>query len=134
MDRAGTTHAEVMKRAIEWERSLLTNPIGTIRHVAALTRLDPRLIAQALLNPQQQFAPRQPAPAPQPQLSIADVENRIRQEFTQRAINDEVGRFIADPKFPPVEALADDMTMLIQSGRAGDLSDAYQVATPPSNS
>ena len=132
---ANTTHAQVMERAIGWERALIADPVGTALHAAAQRGVTPQMLVQAITNPayaQQLRAhmARQGAPQPQPQqqrpaLSIEEVRRAAREEaeraHTERQINSDISAFFADPKYPHAAGLEEDMAFFIEHGRAADL-------------
>ena len=140
IEASGISHAEFTKRAVEWEQSLRTNPIGTLLHVARLGNVDIVRLAQQIQQqsgqqPQQQRSPVQQAvtqafqqanqQAPQPQQDFRAI---IRQEFAEREAHGAVDDFLSDPKNIHAEAVADDMALLITNGRAEDLQQAYDMA------
>jgi hypothetical protein len=135
IEGSGINHAEFTKRAVEWEQSLRTNPIGTLLHVAKLGNVDIVRLAQQIMQqggqsqpqmqpqylPQQQIAGQQ---APQPQ----DFRALIHQELAERDAHSYVDDFLSDPKNIHAEAVADDMALLITNGRADNLEQAYEMA------
>ena len=128
---SGITHAELTKRAVEWERSLKTNPVGTVLHVAKLCNVDlARLVGmqqgqQFGNQTPQQFAPQQQQ---QPAFDQRQVEHIVQRTVAERDANSLVERFLSDPAHVHAEAVADHMAALINSGQAKDLSDAYEKA------
>lgn len=131
IDRANTTHADVMKRALDWEKGLYSDPIATVKHAIGLAaqarNLDPRAIMQALVNPNFRLPQPQAQPQQRQQPKI-DVRAEVAQEFHRREINSTVEKFLADPENKYAETVADHMSALIQSGQASDLPTAYQMA------
>ena len=131
IEASGISHAEFTKRAVEWEQSLRTNPIGTLLHVARLGNVDIVRLAQQIQQqggqqPQQRSPVQQIQPqAPQPQQDFRAI---IRQEFAEREAHGAVDDFLSDPKNIHAEAVADDMALLITNGRADTLEDAYDKA------
>ena len=139
IEASGISHAEFTKRAVEWEQSLRTNPIGTLLHVARLGNVDIVRLAQQIQQQggqqPQQRSPAQQAvaqtyqqvrqQAPQPQQDFRAI---IRQEFAEREAHGAVDEFLSDPKNIHAEAVADDMALLITNGRADDLEQAYEMA------
>ncbi|MGO7979567.1 hypothetical protein ACC691_16825 [Rhizobium johnstonii] len=124
--QAGTTHADVMRKAIDWEQSLIRDPINTVIHVARMAGVN----LQALVAGQQdQILQRRPQqaqqqPAPQPVNVEATVEQVLRKRDTETQVN----AFISDPANVHAEAVLDDMVALISAGRASSLKDAYDAA------
>ena len=134
---AGTTHADVMKRAIGWERALIADPVGTALHAAQQRGITPQMLARAITDPafaeqiRQATVQQQPA-RQQPQVSLDDYRRMAREEaersFAERQINSEISSFFADPKYPHAANLEQDMAFLIEGKRAADLPSAYQMA------
>ena len=131
IEGSGISHAEFTKRAVEWEQSLKTNPVGTLLHVARLTGIDLVRLAQAIQQQggqqavmQQQAPQSQPQPAPQSQ----DINALIEQKLAERDAHQSVDEFLSDPKNIHAESVADDMALLITSGRADNLEQAYEMA------
>ncbi len=124
MDQAGISHAEVMRRAIEWERMTIQDPIGTVRHLLQLRGVDPRMAAQALMTGQPGPRVQQPAPQERP----VDIRGEVQRVIAEREINSTVDKFLADPANTHAELVADHMAALIQGGQAPDLQTAYQMA------
>ncbi|MBY5374207.1 hypothetical protein [Rhizobium leguminosarum] len=124
--QAGTTHADVMRKAIDWEQSLIRDPVNTVIHVARMAGVN----LQALVAGQQdQILQRRPQqaqqqPTPQPVNVEATVEQVLRKRDTETQVND----FISDPANVHAEAVLDDMVALISAGRASSLKDAYDAA------
>lgn len=124
--QAGTTHADVMRKAIDWERSLQQDPINTVIHVARMAGVN----LQALVSGQQdQILQRRPQqaqqqPTPQPVNVEATVEQVLRKRDTETQVN----AFISDPANVHAEAVLDDMVALISAGRASNLKEAYDAA------
>ncbi|MBY5579610.1 hypothetical protein [Rhizobium leguminosarum] len=124
--QAGTTHADVMRKAIDWEQSLIRDPVNTVIHVARMAGVN----LQALVAGQQdQILQRRPQqaqqqPTPQPVNVEATVEQVLRKRDTETQVN----AFISDPANVHAEAVLDDMIALISAGRASSLKDAYDAA------
>jgi hypothetical protein len=127
---SNTTHAEVMRRAIDWERSLKTNPVGTVLHVAKIAGVDLRqLVGMQGQAPQQQQQQRPPQGQTQMGLDPRQVEQLVQRTVAEREAMAEVNRFMSDPANVHAEAVAEHMAALISSGQAKDLQDAYDKAT-----
>jgi len=122
---AGTTHAEVMRKAIDWEKSLKADPVNTVLHVARISGVDIVRLAQ-MVQQNPQAAQQMQQPAPQPQIN---VEQTVEQVLRKRDTETQVQSFLADPKNTHAEAVIDDMVALINAGRAKDLQSAYDMAT-----
>lgn len=124
--QAGITHADVMRKAIDWETSLQRDPVNTVIHVAKIAGVN----LHALVNGQaDQILQRQPQqvqqqPTPQPINVEATVEQILRKRDTETQVN----AFVSDPANVHAEAVLDDMVALISAGRASNLKDAYDAA------
>ncbi|ANM10390.1 MULTISPECIES: hypothetical protein [unclassified Rhizobium] len=124
--QAGTTHADVMRKAIDWETSLQRDPVNTVIHVARLAGVN----LSALVNGQtDQILQRQPQQAqPQPRPQPVNVEATVEHVLRKRDTETQVSAFISDPANAHAEAVLDDMVTLIRTGRAANLKDAYDTA------
>ncbi|MBX4940988.1 hypothetical protein [Rhizobium binae] len=124
--QAGITHADVMRKAIDWENALIRDPVNTVINVARMAGVN----LQALVAGQQdQILQRRPQqaqqqPTPQPVNVEATVEQVLRKRDTQT----QVEAFLSDPANVHAEAVLDDMVALISAGRASSLKDAYDAA------
>ncbi len=123
---AGTTFADSMKRALDWEASLQRDPVNTVLHVAKIANVDlVRLAAQLQQMPQQQ---QQPAPRQQPQPQPINVDAVVDQAFRKRETENQIQSFLSDPANVHANAVLEDMATLISTGRAKDLKEAYDTA------
>jgi hypothetical protein len=128
--QAGTTHAEVMRRAVDWEKSLDSDPLSTIANVARIVQqktgldldkiLNPALLAHLSQQPQQRQQVQQQQPV--------NVEQTVEQILRKRDTENQIQSFISDPANPHAEAVIEDMAALINTGRAKTLKDAYDAA------
>ncbi|RDJ12423.1 hypothetical protein [Rhizobium grahamii] len=128
--QGNTTHADVMRKALDYEKFLQRDPIGTVLHVAQIGGINIQALAQAIVEgklqiPQQQ-APVQQQQRPQPQ--PVNVEATVEQVLRKRDTENQVQVFISDPANVHAEAVLEDMIALINAGRAGSLKDAYDAA------
>jgi hypothetical protein len=124
---SGTTHAEVMRRALDWERSLKTNPVDTVLHVAKIAGVDlARLVGMQGQRGNQ--APPQPQQTQAPAFDPRQVEALVQRTIAEREATSHVERFLSDPANVHAETVADHMAALISSGQAKDLQDAYDRA------
>ncbi|MBB3745002.1 hypothetical protein FHX10_004539 [Rhizobium sp. BK591] len=123
---AGITHADVMRKAIDWEQSLIRDPVNTVIHVAKMAGVN----LSALVNGQtDQILQRQPQQAQQqPRPQPVNVEATVEQVLRKRDTETQVNAFISDPANVHAEAVLDDMVALISAGRASSLKDAYDAA------
>ncbi|MBX4884082.1 hypothetical protein HJA90_10865 [Rhizobium bangladeshense] len=124
--QAGMTHAEVMRKAIDWENALIRDPVNTVINVARMAGVN----LQALVAGQQdQILQRRPQPAQQqPTPQPVNVEATVEQVLRKRDTQTQVEAFLSDPANVHAEAVLDDMVALISAGRASSLKDAYDAA------
>ncbi|XKM41264.1 hypothetical protein A4U53_010980 [Rhizobium ruizarguesonis] len=124
--QAGTTHADVMRKAIDWEQSLIRDPINTVIHVAKMAGVNLHALVAGqqdqILQRRPQQAQQQPTPQP------VNVEATVEQVLRKRDTETQVNAFISDPANVHAEAVLDDMVALISAGRASSLKDAYDAA------
>ncbi|MBX5165206.1 MULTISPECIES: hypothetical protein [unclassified Rhizobium] len=127
--QAGMTHADVMRRAIDWEKALIHDPVNTVVHVARMAGVN----LHALVNGQtgeilqrnsQQAGPQQGGPQPRSFNVEATVEHVLRKRDTET----QVDAFLSDPANAHAEDVLDDMIALVNAGRATSLQDAYDAA------
>ncbi|ANK90639.1 MULTISPECIES: hypothetical protein [Rhizobium] len=121
--QAGMTHADVMRRAIDWENALIRDPVNTVLHVARVAGVN----LHALVNGRAGEALQrheQAAPQPRPINVEATVEHVLRKRDTET----QVDAFLSDPANAHAEDVLDDMVALINAGRASTLQDAYDAA------
>ncbi|PCK86349.1 hypothetical protein CPT32_13100 [Rhizobium sophoriradicis] len=124
--QAGTTHADVMRRAIDWERSLQQDPINTVIHVAKMAGVNLQALVAGQHDQILQRRPQQAQPQPTPQ--PVNVEATVEQVLRKRDTQTQVEAFLSDPANVHAEAVLDDMVALISAGRASSLKDAYDAA------
>ncbi|KEC75936.1 UNVERIFIED_ORG: hypothetical protein GGD51_005710 [Rhizobium esperanzae] len=124
--RAGMTHADVMRRAIDWENALIRDPINTVLHVAKVAGVN----LHALVNGERGEAlHRQPAGRElQRQAGPVNVEATVEHVLRKRDTETQVDAFLSDPANAHAEDVLDDMVALINAGRASTLQDAYDAA------
>lgn len=119
MQQSGLTHAQVMRNAVEWERSLQQHPVHTVMEAARLGKVNMVELSKAILAQAGQRAPQGQQPQP---FNPAVIDQRIEQHFAQRAQQEEYGRattaaqrFLNDPKNVHAEAVVDEMVPIIAS-------------------
>lgn len=116
----GTTHAEVMKRAIGWEHAIQADPVNAVKYAAHIAGVD--ITVNGVRQPQQQAAPQQAQQQP------VNVEQTVEQILRKRETESQISAFLSDPANPHAEAVLDDMVALINTGRAKTIKDAYDSA------
>lgn len=121
--QAGTTHVEVMRRAVEWEQALQRDPISVVREVARIGGVDLRALAAG----QPQAAPATPITAAPPQ-APQSVDAIVDQKLREREASNQVEAFLSDPANTHAKDVMEDMVALISAGRAKDLKAAYDMA------
>lgn len=139
------------------EKRLESNPTNFVTSLMRDYRVHPAAIAQGLgLTPQYlmqlaqhmagqgghpefqapqqgQQQQRMPAPQPQPQAQpprdprVDQLWNRL-QEMETAPMKREVESFLTDPKYPFAMNVKEDMALLLNNGKAANLSDAYDMA------
>ncbi|MFF0919860.1 hypothetical protein ACFYE8_09150 [Rhizobium leguminosarum] len=127
--QAGMTHADVMRRAIDWEKALIHDPVNTVVHVARMAGVNLHALVNGQMgevlqrNPQQ-AGPQQGGPQPRSINVEATVEHVLRKRDTET----QVDAFLSDPANAHADDVLDDMIALINAGRASSLQDAYDAA------
>jgi hypothetical protein len=122
--QAGTTHAEVMRRAVSWEQALQANPVNAVIHAMRVGGVNPQQLFQALQGNGNQTPPQQ-----QPQQRPVDVQAEVQKALKQRDTESQISAFLADTaKYPHAEAVLDDMTLLFSAKKVNSLDDAYNMA------
>lgn len=137
----GTTLPEALKRYTAAERLLATDFPAAVRWLwqQYAPNLDPATVFGGNQPRQQQGNGQQPVhqrPAVDPALDqrLTALERVLQHQAAtadQRmtsAINDEIERFRADPKYTYFDNVRHDMGVLIKAGRAKDMADAYEKA------
>ncbi|MBX5147593.1 hypothetical protein [Rhizobium lentis] len=125
--QAGMTHADVMRRAIEWENALIRDPVNTVLHVAKVAGVN----LHALVNGRAGEALQRHEQAgrePQRQTGPINVEATVEHVLRKRDTETQVDAFLSDPANAHAEDVLDDMVALINAGRASTLQDAYDAA------
>ncbi|MDV4178801.1 hypothetical protein R1521_09820 [Rhizobium brockwellii] len=127
--QAGMTHADVMRRAIDWEKALIHDPVNTVVHVARMAGVNLHALVngqmeQVLQRSSQQAGPHQGGQQPRHVNVEATVEHVLRKRDTET----QVDAFLSDPANAHADDVLDDMIALINAGRASSLQDAYDAA------
>ena len=131
---SGLTHAEFTKRAVDWEKALVSNGLGTANHVVGLVArnmgIPPAQVIRMMIGQQTQQprAQQERQAVPQP----VNIQAEVNRQIAQREAEGKVDTFLADPANLHVEAVASTMTALISDARARgvnlDLKQAYDMA------
>ncbi|MGR9462260.1 hypothetical protein [Rhizobium leguminosarum] len=127
--QAGMTHADVMRRAIDWEKALIHDPVNTVVHVARMAGVNLHALVNGQMGEVLQRNPQQAGPhqgGPQPR-SI-NVEATVEHVLRKRDTETQVDAFLSDPANAHADDVLDDMIALINAGRASSLQDAYDAA------
>lgn len=123
--QAGMTHADVMRRAIDWEKALIHDPVNTVVHVARMAGVN----LHALVNGQTgEVLQRQQQSQSQPQPRSINVEATVEHVLRKRDTETQVDAFLSDPANAHADDVLDDMIALVNAGRAFSLQDAYDAA------
>jgi hypothetical protein len=135
-ERNGTTLQNAVNDYVSVENALKQNFVGGVEFLCRRMGVDPRALAQRFAE---RYAPRT-APAAQQQVqalqqpvidpnAIAQhVASVIRAEAEQEKAISSVEAFKADPKNIYFENLRQDMAILVQTGKATTIQDAYEAA------
>ncbi|MGR9182145.1 hypothetical protein ACU8L2_04725 [Rhizobium leguminosarum] len=127
--QAGMTHADVMRRAIDWEKALIHDPVNTVVHVARMAGVNLHALVNGQMGEVLQRNPQQAGSqqgGPQPR-SI-NVEATVEHVLRKRDAETQVDAFLSDPANAHADDVLDDMIALINAGRATSLQDAYDAA------
>lgn len=122
--QAGMTHADVMRRAIDWEKALIHDPVNTVVHVARMAGVNLHALVNGQTDQVLQRSSQQVQPQPRPINVEATVEHVLRKRDTET----QVDAFLSDPANAHADDVLDDMVALINAGRASSLQDAYDAA------
>jgi hypothetical protein len=130
---SGTTLHEAMGRYVHTERELARDPVNTIVWLAEQYGAMDGLAqffggqGQGQQNPEAQAL----HPVLQKLQTIEEELNSYKQQSEHQklsAINSQLAAFAADPKHKYFANVEEDMAILMESGKAKDLEDAYQKA------
>lgn len=141
---SGTTLQEALGRYVNAEQVLAQNFDGGVVNLCRMYGVHPVQLAQSLIH---QFGgqamrgqegghqqPQQPDPMGPVFQKISALEAEInrqnweRQQQEQMAVSSQIDSFSRDPANRFFENVKQDMGMLLQTGQAGDLQDAYDKA------
>lgn len=122
--QAGTTHAEVIKRAVSWENALKSDPVGALRHAASVYGVD----LAALAGGQAQNYQQRQQPAAQPAFDPRMIDQKVSEAIQRRDLETAIETFSKDPANKYYDQAKPVMASLLASGQANDLKDAYQKA------
>ncbi|MBW8791062.1 MAG: hypothetical protein JF594_25950 [Rhizobium leguminosarum] len=131
--QAGMTHADVMRRAIDWEKALIHDPVNTVVHVARMAGVNLHALVNGQMDHVLQRNAQQPGPQPGlqqggPQPRHVNVEATVEHVLRKRDTETQVDAFLSDPANAHADDVLDDMIALINAGRASSLQDAYDAA------
>ncbi|MGO6999494.1 hypothetical protein [Rhizobium leguminosarum] len=131
--QAGMTHADVMRRAIDWEKALIHDPVNTVVHVARMAGVNLHALVNGQMDHVLQRSSQQAGPQPGlqqggPQPRHVNVEATVEHVLRKRDTETQVDAFLSDPANAHADDVLDDMIALINAGRASSLQDAYDAA------
>ncbi|MBY5351666.1 hypothetical protein [Rhizobium leguminosarum] len=131
--QAGMTHADVMRRAIDWEKALIHDPVNTVVHVARMAGVNLHALVNGQMEQVLQRNAQQAGPQPGlqqggPQPRHVNVEATVEHVLRKRDTETQVDAFLSDPANAHADDVLDDMIALINAGRASSLQDAYDAA------
>lgn len=138
-EKNGTTLQNAVSDYVAVETELRKDPVGGVEFLFKKMGLNPLGVLKAWLS---RYAPAQGGdgqPAPQPQIDPNAIVGRamdaVRAEFQQRDFNSqlaaygkEIETFSADPANRFFSNVRQDMSLLVQAGKAEDLRQAYDAA------
>ncbi|OHV23844.1 hypothetical protein EOS93_28150 [Rhizobium sp. RMa-01] len=124
--QAGMTHADVMRRAIDWEKALIHDPVNTVVHVARMAGVNLHALVNGQTGEILQRNSQQALSQPQPR--SFNVEATVEHVLRKRDTETQVDAFLSDPANAHAEDVLDDMIALVNAGRAFSLQDAYDAA------
>lgn len=132
---SGTTLNEAMGRYVQTERELAKDPVNTLVWLAqqydAMEGLAQYFGGQSQGQGHQNPEAQALHPVLQKLQTIEQELNSYKQQTEQQrisAINSQLQQFRADPKHKYFDNVEEDMAILMESGKAKDLEDAYQKA------
>lgn len=120
--QAGTTHAEVISKAISWENALKSDPLEALQYAARVYGVDLAQLAGS--QAQQRQVPMQQQPAFDPRM----IDQKVNEVLDRRTLQSEVEKFFSDSANKYAAQVKPIMAGLLQSGQANDLKDAYEKA------
>ncbi|MGO6669949.1 hypothetical protein [Rhizobium ruizarguesonis] len=131
--QAGMTHADVMRRAIDWEKALIHDPVNTVVHVARMAGVNLHALVNGQMDHVLQRSSQQAGPQPGlqqggPQPRPINVEATVEHVLRKRDTETQVDAFLSDPANAHADDVLDDMIALINAGRASSLQDACDAA------
>ncbi|MBY4591680.1 MULTISPECIES: hypothetical protein [Rhizobium] len=124
--QAGMTHADVMRRAIDWEKALIHDPVNTVVHVARMAGVNLHALVNGQTGEILQRNSQQAISQPQPR--SFNVEATVEHVLRKRDTETQVDAFLSDPANAHAEDVLEDMIALVNAGRATSLQDAYDAA------
>jgi hypothetical protein len=133
-ERNHTTLQAAVTDYVAVEAELRKDPIGGIDFLCRRLGWDPRAVLAGLAK---RYLPApggqnpQPAQTQQqfdPNAIATHAANMVRTEFQQREIESQIGQFAANPANRFFDNVRQDMSILVQAGKAADLQTAYEAA------
>lgn len=122
--QAGTSHAEVIKRAVSWENALKSNPAEALRYAARIYNVD----LSALAGGQEQNPQQRQQSAMQPAFDPRLIDQKVSEAVRRRDMERDIASFETDPANRYFSQVKPIMASLLNSGQAATLKDAYEQA------
>jgi hypothetical protein len=136
-ERNGTSLQNAVNDYVTVESELRRDFVGGVEFLCRRLGVQPQALLAAMA---QRYLPAgtagnmagQPQPPPQPQYDpnaiATHAANMIRTEFQTREINSQIDVFAQNPANRFFDNVRQDMSILVQAGKAADLQTAYEAA------
>jgi hypothetical protein len=133
-ERNGTSLQNAVNDYVAVESELRRDFVGGVEFLCRRLGVQPQALlaamAQRYLPAGTPGTPGQPQPQPQydPNAIATHAANLIRTEFQTREINSQIDVFAQNPANRFFDNVRQDMSILVQAGKAADLQTAYEAA------
>jgi hypothetical protein len=140
-ERNGTTLQNAVSDYVAVETELRKDPVSGVEFLFKKMGLNPLGVLNQWLK---RYVQPQGAPQPNPNLepnrqpqidpsaivaqAVEQARHGVRSEFQQEQINNDIAKFSADPANRFFQNVRQDMSVLVQAGKASDLQTAYEAA------
>jgi hypothetical protein len=134
-ERNGTTLTNAVGDYVAVETELRKDFLGGVEFLCRRLGVQPQALLRGLAM--RYGAPQEPGGQPQspqnqqqfdPNAIAAHAANMVRTEIQQREINSQIDAFSANPSNRFFGNVRQDMSILVQAGKAADLQTAYEAA------
>jgi hypothetical protein len=139
-EKGGTTLANAVGDYYKIETGLRQDFIGGVEAICQRFQVDPKSLAQVMAqkygisarvgpaDDQQQQQEKPATPQFDPNAFARQMEQQFEQKLSARETQTQIAAFSADPANKFFENVKGDMAVLLQSGKAATLKDAYDQA------